>query len=246
MQTLPLDLVPEWNVVNRVWVPVSVDTLCPFCGRQVNLRLADYHYHEQLNTVAAQASCPGCKQTVRLWAVDPGAGDDVSRRGCGCLCIYPAPAARRQAVPGSEKMPDRVFRAYQGALESYNAGFYVPCATSCKLTLEGIVETLLPKSERRGSLADELKVLPNHVRLTEPITKLADNLRRGGSIAAQFDLEKKPDQRTAEAMIDLLDYFIEYVFALRDKAEILEKRIAALSAEETGPAGEAVEEGRKP
>jgi tRNA A37 threonylcarbamoyladenosine biosynthesis protein TsaE len=87
---------------------------------------------------------------------------------------------------------------------------------------------LLGDEAGKAPLYQQLKQLPSKVNLTEPLLLLVDNLRKGGNIAAHFDLEREPDQHVAEAMIDLLDYFFEYIFVLRERASSLEVRIEAL------------------
>jgi len=121
-------------------------------------------------------------------------------------------------------------RSYQSALSAYNAGLWPACAQSVRRTLEGLVHSLIKEDQNSGALFQRLKALPEKVDLAEPLLKLADTLRKGGNIASHFDLEKEPDQHVAEAMVDLLDYFMEYVFVLREKATELEKRLDALGS----------------
>ena len=64
--------------------------------------------------------------------------------------------------------------------------------------------------------------------MTEPLVHVTTSLRKGGNIGAHFNLEREPDQEVAEIMVDLLDYFLEYTFVLKEKAIELEKRLEAL------------------
>lgn len=83
-------------------------------------------------------------------------------------------------------------------------------------------------NEGGATLYQQLKKLPDKVDLDAPLLLIVENLRKGGNIAAHFDLEKEPDQATAEAMVDLLDYFMEYIFVLKDRATALEAKLESL------------------
>ena len=49
MYALQLSSVPRWAAVADKWCPQSVDTLCPHCGRFVNLTF-DQHQYDQART----------------------------------------------------------------------------------------------------------------------------------------------------------------------------------------------------
>lgn len=226
MYSLPLSAVANWMGWNNLWIPQSIDTLCPYCGRMVNLGLELQVHDHHRQTVSATTRCPACSKRPHVWVVQPGDASDTSKRGCAKLCIFPQPRILREPIVAGEKLTPALARAYQSALAAYNAGLWTACATSCRRTLEGLVKTIHPSGN--GSLYDQLKALPTNVNLSEPLVLLADNLRKGGNIASHFDLDKEPDQPIAEAMVDLLDYFIEYVYVLKEKAQELEKRLDCL------------------
>lgn len=228
MYQLSLSTVPSWQNWNNMWVPQSIDTLCPHCGRMVNLPLEKHQHDQQRNTVSVSARCPGCSKTAHLWIVEPGDGRDSSKRGCEQICIYPQPRIIREPIVAGDKVNASLARAYQSALAAYNAGLWTACASSCRRTLEGLVKTLLGDEHSKEPLFQQLRSLPEKVNLAEPLILLADNLRKGGNIASHFELDKEPDQPVAEAMVDLLDYFMEYVYVLKEKAQELEKRLDAL------------------
>jgi hypothetical protein len=117
-------------------------------------------------------------------------------------------------------------RAYHSAIRAYNVGLWDACATSCRKTVEGIVHSLNP--EGKGPLFQRLKAVFESTNLTEPLVHVSESLRKGGNIGAHFDLEREPDQEVAEIMVDLLDYFLEYTFVLKNKAKELEKRLDTL------------------
>jgi hypothetical protein len=95
--------------------------------------------------------------------------------------------------------------------------------------LEGLVSYQLGEEGIKEPLADQLKALSGKRDLTEPLIHLANKVRMGGNFAAHFNLEKEPDKEIAEIMLDLLDFFVEYFYAMKDKAARLEGRISTPS-----------------
>jgi hypothetical protein len=81
---------------------------------------------------------------------------------------------------------------------------------------------------RQSNLGNALISLPTVVDLAKPLITLSHSLRQGGNISAHFDSTRTPDQATAGAMVDLLEYLLEYVFTLPAMVDELEKRMAAL------------------
>jgi hypothetical protein len=229
MYILSLSTVPEWINWDNKWIPKSCDTICPHCGRLVNLPLERHNWDHLRETVSATARCPGCGKTTFFWIVKPGDGRDSTKRGCELLCIYPRPRVTREPIVSPEKLSNTALaRAYQSAISAYNAGLWDACATSCRKTLEGLVHSLLPPDKRKGSLFEQLRTLPDNVNLSEPLILIADSLRKGGNIGAHFDLEKSPEQTVAALMLDLLDYFMEYLYVLKEQAQELEKKLDLL------------------
>lgn len=102
------------------------------------------------------------------------------------------------------------------------------------MTLEGIVKSLVPNA--KPPLANQIRELSKWSELGKPIITLSDALREGGNIGSHFDEDKEADQATAEAMIELLEYLLEYVYALPAMIDELDKKIAALGTNTGGAA----------
>ena len=112
------------------------------------------------------------------------------------------------------------------------------CLTSCRKTLEGIVKT--EGNSTGGTLFHQLEDFFNDQDLSQPLVHLTNTLRQGGNIGAHFDLEREPDQNVARMMLDLIEYFLEFVYILPNKSAELEARIATLAEP---PLGEAETDG---
>src|SRR5258708_1349642 len=150
MHQLALSAVPNWANWANMWIPVSVDTICPHCGRMVNLPLTAHSHDVPRNTVSATALCPACSKTSDFWILRPGDGRDSSKRGCEMLSIYPRPRAIREPIVSPDKIGNlSLSRAYQSTLAAYNVGLWTACAASCRRTLEGLVFSLLGEESRK-------------------------------------------------------------------------------------------------
>ena len=232
MRSLDLSCVTSWINQHNWWFPASIDTHCPFCGKLVNFAPQAHAYDQNRKTMATTSRCPGCRETVYIWAVNPGPANDTSRQSCACLTIFPPPEAHRDPIKGHAAVPDRIRRAYLEAVGVFNAGVWSATATCTRRTLEGLVnELLLADSEK--PLAARIKTLSQSADLAKPLTTLSDLLREGGNIGAHFDLDREPDKEMARAMLDLLDYLLEYVYGLPAKIEALKNRIAELNQQST-------------
>lgn len=148
------------------------------------------------------------------------------------MFMRPAPIAR-EPIEGSSSMPTAVRQAYQDTLDVFNAGVWSATATQTRRTLEGIVHELLPEERRKGPLAQQLRELAESesVNLAKPLITLSDSLRESGNIGAHFDLTRTTDRPTAEAMLDLIDYLIEYIYTLPEMVEELNRRVQQLDQE---------------
>ena len=205
--------------------PRTFDTVCPHCGRVANFEITEALMDPERRTVSTTARCARCRNNVHLWSIDGG----------GELYMRPAPAARHP-IAGAESMPTAVRQAYQDTIDVFNAGVWSATATQTRRTLEGIVHELLPEEERRGPLAQQLRKLAESesVDLAQPLITLSNALRESGNIGAHFDLTRTTDRATAQAMLDLIDYLIEYIYALPEMIEELNRKVQQLDRKGDG------------
>lgn len=217
MYKLPWSVGASWmSIPGGGRYPAAIDTNCPRCGKLANLVAQDAVYDPNRDTTSVSVRCPGCQTLSYLWVVE---GDD--------LYIHPSPEVlQRQPIEGADLMPAAVRQAYQDIIEVYNAGVWNATATMTRRTLEGIVNNLLP--EEKGPLARQLEELGKSVDLARPLITLAHSVRQGGNIGAHFDLTRTTDRATAEAMVDLIEYLIEYIYTLPKRIEELDGRIDRL------------------
>ncbi len=222
MYELPFSSIASWiQLPTGSRYPASIDTTCPRCTRpSVTLQTRGPQEDGARLTVSATARCPACGGDSNIWFVEEE-----------YLFIRPSPAElNRRPLEGYERLPERLRRAYKAALDVYNAGVWTATANSCRRTLEGIVTDLHP--DAKGPLDQRLKALPDNVDLSEPLMTLAHAVREGGNLGSHFDLEKEPDRETAEAMLELIEYFLEYVYTLPRMIEDLNQKLEALGQDE--------------
>jgi hypothetical protein len=227
MHPISLNAVPKWITWNKRWIPISVNTICPYCGMFVNLNFQNQSFDQGRDTISASSVCPSCQKESHFWIIKPRKSVDP-QQSCDLLCIYPIPRLVREPIIEVDKIPQAIASSYLATIASYNASIWIACGVSCRRTLEGLVKDILDNKFTKESLFNQLESLPEKVNLTKPLIHLAESIRKGGNIAAHFDSEKEPDQKVAEAMIDLLEYFIEYVYIFKIKSEELEIRLDSL------------------
>ena len=68
--------------------------------------------------------------------------------------------------------------------------------------------------------------------LAKPLITLSHTLRQGSNIGAHFDMTRSTDEDMAKAMLDLLDYLVEYVYTLPQRIQAANIRIRDLGEEE--------------
>lgn len=221
--------VAQWSGPSTAKIPKSVDTICPFCGRPMTFALNGWQSISTVNALCISARCSGCRKSANfLW--NHGKEKDSSESAARGLYMWPVPKLIREPVAElgiTSAFPESLARAYTSAIRTFNMREWVGAAVLCGRLLEGLLRHLLPDDGKERTLAQGLDLLPKHVKLDDPLLKLADGIRKGRNIGAHFDPEKEPDQETTEMMLDLLDYLIEYLFVLPDRVNRLHDRLAS-------------------
>ncbi|MBE9102615.1 DUF4145 domain-containing protein [filamentous cyanobacterium LEGE 07170] len=144
--------------------------------------------------------------------------------------VYPSPAARTSISDEAITDIAAVDRAYHSAVKAYNVGLWDACLTSCRKTLEGIVKT--QGNSTGKTLFQQLRDFFSSQDLAEPLVHLTDTIREGGNLGAHFDMDREPDQDLARMMLDLIDFFLEYIYLLPKQSQALEARLKSLDAED--------------
>lgn len=197
MYRLDISAIDRWENQGHGNQPATLDTVCPICGKQANFTVHGITYDRARATMSAFARCSSCRNNVSIWSINHGEE----------LYMRPAPIAR-QPIEGADKVPPAIRRAYEDTIQVYNAGVWNPTATQARVTLEGIVQEILPEEDRKGSLANQIKKLADSdsVDLAAPLITLSDALRerREHRRALQPDEFYGPTDRRSDARPDRL------------------------------------------
>lgn len=236
MQAIDPKRVAAWHLEGELWVPKSVDTVCPFCNHPSNLVTDSYSHHRANNTMGMLGRCVRCSQQSNLWAVGLKTRQQAPN-WCKQIWMLPKPSAR-EIVVSAESLPTGIFNAYKEAVGCFNAGFWRATVTECNRALEGITQDKFEKEERKNlQLSPENRDLPQF-KLFEPILKLAKVVRLLRQYSAHYHATKEPDREAAEEVLDLTEYLIKYFYVLPLKTDTLEAKINELdSLEQQEPEG---------
>src|SRR5262245_58157424 len=120
MYTLPLSVVAHWDILGDWWVPQAVDFICPHCERRVAFALRSWQFDAHRKTYATTADCPGCRESVRFWVIDPASIVESGSPRCQELCMHPTPRLQRMSMGAIDKVPEPVARAYLSALNVFS------------------------------------------------------------------------------------------------------------------------------
>lgn len=210
--------VKKWGSVQGSRYPNSFDMDCPFCDESVNFIASDPLVDTKRDTTSATARCTRCSETVHVW--------NVAEASISGVYMLPGPSSRRSHIEGLDKMPEEIQRAYQDTVAVFNAGVWNATVTMGRRTLEGLVQNLAPSAN--GPLAKQLEDLPNHVDLANPLITLSHSVRQGGNIGAHFDLQKSTDKETAAAALEMIEYFLWYIYVLPESINELDQKIENL------------------
>ena len=137
--------------------------------------------------------------------------------------MYPGPGGWHKAIELTDNIPDRLQRAFTSTVESFNAKNYYATAVGCRRTLEGIFKYRLPAENQGNNLHNLIEQVRSSQDLAEPLNKLSHAIREGGNLGAHFDEELEPDHELARHMVELLEYFISYLYILPQKIADLDE-----------------------
>lgn len=232
MHEIDKSAVKRWsNVGGNMCCPAALGVYCPRCGDRGIFTVESPQIY--MRNVVAGAVCPACNARVMIVVIEPTSGSEQS---CAFLGMYPAPHRQRQPIVGADLLPDELKAEYLELLETFNHRLWRAVVTQCRVALEGVVANIDPSGT--AQLHQRLKDLASKVDLAEPIHKLADLLRKGGNTGAHFDPTNRPDEGVATAMLELLEYLVEYIYALPEMVKQLEEKLAKMPlppATETQP-----------
>src|SRR4051812_1851839 len=128
MKEISLTAARQWRGTGGLWSPVSISLTCPNCGERGVFDCIDSKSEPGWELVTSQMRCPGCSKRVTLCAIGCKGStaeytmDPATYKPIGILAVHPHVDDRREPIPGSDNAPERVQRAYQDALDTFNLG----------------------------------------------------------------------------------------------------------------------------
>jgi len=226
-----------WTKEQDLLVPQSVDITCPHCGKIVNIRCRGKTADKARNCISTSGECSSCRGKVDFWIITGYPEGTKEGPRCLLLAMFPHPKLQRQPIDNIAAVPEGIRKAYVETVKAFNAGLWSATGNCCRRTLEGIIKNKLSAQDaaKSDSLESKIRKLSNDPDLIKTLITLAHYVREGGNISSHFDLEKETDEPTADAMIDLLEYMLQYVYRLPKLIERFGETIEALDKKDAKP-----------
>lgn len=128
------------------------------------------------------------------------------------------PSTRENAFPDDQQVlskNDKVMRAYEASLAAFNAGNWDAAVSLCGKALENIARSELSFTEQSGSLSQLMERLVHQINTDRPFLELSSALKDGGGLAEHFNFERCSNQDIANATLDLIECFVNYIYLFR-------------------------------
>lgn len=148
--------------------------------------------------------------------------------GNPAVYMLPAPQERMDMNNIQEPIPESVLQYCKTAQEIYFSGNLMATNVLIKTAMETIFEDFLPIGNSRGDLSMMIRDSISTINHNEPLAKLSSSTKKMGDLHALFKKHHGTDQVTADAMMQLLETLIMYLYILPSRFRELEERFVEL------------------
>ena len=129
----------------------------------------------------------------------------------------------------SEQIPPDVLQYCKTAQDIYFSGNLMATNVFIKTAMETIFDGFLPTGNSRSDLSQMIRDSINTINHNEPLAKLSSSTNKSGDLHALFSKHQGTRQDTADAMMQLLETLIMYLYILPARFEALEEQFAKLN-----------------
>ena len=145
--------------------------------------------------------------------------------------IYMLPSSNDHLNIGlhEEQIPSGVLQYCKTAQDIYFSGNLMATNVFIKTAMETIFDGFLPSGNSRSELFQMIRDSISTINHNEPLAKLSSSAKKDGDLHALFSRHHGTNQDTADAMMQLLETLIMYLYILPARFEALEAQFAALN-----------------
>lgn len=236
MTPIGLNHVPHFQEKGNMLYPASINCNCPYCGVKVNIRTESWSEIGALFS-ASKGLCSNCgKYPSFIMAKQETLGHHGKQVGH----LYMSPSSRvKEPITdfvATDTTPREFIVDYVEIIGLYNGGYHNAASVQCRRLLEGILARLMPPtSTGKDNLYQRIKEIPKHIDTEKPFLDIANALREIGNLGAHYDPNGAPDRDSVEMTINLLEYFMEFIYILPEKIAITKEQIHRLRTAEQKP-----------
>jgi len=195
----------------------SINEFCPHCCERGNFSVGSGNVDVPRRTVSGTAKCPGCNAASYFWSINTGA----------TLQVFMHPSPKLHEKMQASEIPEPIARSYNSCVDAFNSRNFTATAVLCRRTLEGLFKTLLGADGKGLSLHNAIRKVSEKRDLALPLRHLADAVRQGGNLGAHFDEEREPSPELARAMVELVEYIINFIHVLPERIEDLNRTLSS-------------------
>ncbi|MCR3920930.1 MAG: hypothetical protein NUK65_00205 [Firmicutes bacterium] len=206
---------------NGLSVPSAIALTCPHCNDYLTYFCRNYARHIPSDTITFLGWCPACEEKVSFWMVNCR---DYERAK---IFMHPALSNGRVVMPGIEAVPERITENYLEALDTFRHNYFKATTSMIRASLEDIFKTLLDQGDVKD-LACVLATLAQKINLTAKIEDIATSIHANSNLLPHFELDKMPNQHTAAALLDLLEFILMFVYVMPADAKRLQLELCEL------------------
>lgn len=235
MHQVPIDKCNSWyksKNESSPAIPEYIDTKCGYCNTFVSLRFSrEFTSCARTQSIISLARCPVCSKNSKVLIVDFVTWDQrLKGKKVKEIWVLPKPTERQEKIDVSlidGQHSRRIIKLYKSIIRLYNMDEYAASVSACGRLVEAVGKTRLSGSKPVNTIGALFKKLEDEVKknggftseVIRPFLSLGEAIRLGRNPSDHFDLEIEPTQELAEKIIDLIEFFMTYIYELSGEVE---------------------------
>lgn len=158
--------------------------------------------------------------------------------GNPAIYMLPAPKETMDLDQHEDSVPDSVLQYCKTAQDIYFSGNLMATNVLIKTAMETMFDDFLPLGNSRTELSMMIRDSISTINQTDPLTRLSASTKKHGDLHELFKKHHGTNQETADAMLQMLETLVMYLYILPRRFKQLEERLAELkiSSCDTEPA----------